>query len=425
VTLAQQINAFIEGFETQSGIPEERQQQEVVASLIRVHVRSYETPATLETPVGFKETNSRKGSLSNIALQANLITQINSMTDRLVTAIENIPTQAPNPNFLNGINWAPLVHGLVNVVITQLGGSPVSFPSPPAQAATPPATPASTQPSEVMIKSLINEALNPLETKVSSLEAALQNVVTSTSNQIVALTQNLNNLTNSTNAQISELISIVKSQVTPTSSGGNSNNESNGGGTSSAPATPTVQETAPKGISSEEFSKLHAANLAAMENAEITTGGLNHPSIEQCVKNLGFDPLSPPPSEIKENQLTVMPEIEVLLPEKEKPDLNNKIVTADLEALICPTTGKNIVYMAAWYNGEAENILDITQYGNNTQTMLEQFWIDLINNNQGRTCFFHNFGGYDAILSMPALLNLPFTFSPIMKDGELISIKAT
>lgn len=140
-----------------------------------------------------------------------------------------------------------------------------------------------------------------------------------------------------TNAQISELVSIVKSQVTSSSSGENSNNESNGGGTSSAPATPTVQETAPKVISSEEFAKLHAANLAAMENVEITTGGLNHPSIEQCVKSLGFDPLSPPPSEIKENQLTVMPEIEVLSPEKELPDLNNKIVTADLEALICPT----------------------------------------------------------------------------------------
>jgi hypothetical protein len=204
VTLAQQINEFIEGFETQSGIPEERQEQEVVGSLIRVHVRSYEKPATLETPVGFKETNSRKGSLSNIALQTNLTTQMNSMTDRIVTAIENIPTQAPNPNFLNGINWAPLVHGLVNVVITQLGGSPVSFPSPHAPAATSPATPvaspASTQPSEEMIQSLINEALTPLETKVSSLESALQNVVTSTSNQIVALTQNINNLTNYSNA---------------------------------------------------------------------------------------------------------------------------------------------------------------------------------------------------------------------------------
>nr|YP_003875527.1 hypothetical protein GlirM_p07 [Rhizophagus irregularis]AJK91341.1 plasmid related DNA polymerase [Rhizophagus aggregatus]ADM94782.1 hypothetical protein [Rhizophagus irregularis]AGA14205.1 truncated DNA polymerase [Rhizophagus irregularis]AGA14237.1 truncated DNA polymerase [Rhizophagus irregularis]AGJ98035.1 truncated DNA polymerase [Rhizophagus irregularis] len=79
--------------------------------------------------------------------------------------------------------------------------------------------------------------------------------------------------------------------------------------------------------------------------------------------------------------------------------------------------------MAAWYNGETYRILDITQWGYNTNTMLEQFWISLINENTGRTVFFHNFGGYDAILSLPALLHLPYTFSPIMKDGEIISIK--
>jgi hypothetical protein len=79
--------------------------------------------------------------------------------------------------------------------------------------------------------------------------------------------------------------------------------------------------------------------------------------------------------------------------------------------------------MAAWYNEKSQSILDITQWGNNTQTMLEQFWISLINENTGRTVFFHNFGGYDAILSLPALLHLPYTFSPIMKDGEIISIK--
>ncbi|RGB22184.1 DNA polymerase B 2 [Rhizophagus diaphanus] len=81
--------------------------------------------------------------------------------------------------------------------------------------------------------------------------------------------------------------------------------------------------------------------------------------------------------------------------------------------------------MAAWYNGEAHNIHNITQWGYNTDTMLQQFWIDLINKNQGRICYFHNFGGYDAILAMPALLHLPYKFFPIMKDGEIISIKVT
>jgi hypothetical protein len=43
--------------------------------------------------------------------------------------------------------------------------------------------------------------------------------------------------------------------------------------------------------------------------------------------------------------------------------------------------------------------------------------------NNGRTCYFHNFGGYDAILSLPQLLYLPknLSFYPII--GERISIK--
>ncbi|PKB96384.1 DNA polymerase B 2 [Rhizophagus irregularis] len=79
--------------------------------------------------------------------------------------------------------------------------------------------------------------------------------------------------------------------------------------------------------------------------------------------------------------------------------------------------------MASWYNGEISKVYDITQYGNNTNSMLVFFWQELINQNNGSTVYFHNFGGYDAILSLPALLELPFTFSPVMKDGEIISIK--
>jgi hypothetical protein len=79
--------------------------------------------------------------------------------------------------------------------------------------------------------------------------------------------------------------------------------------------------------------------------------------------------------------------------------------------------------MAAWYNGTKQNIFDISQWGYNTQTMLEQFWIDLINNNLRRTCYFHNWGGYDSILSLPALLSLPgYTFNPIINNGEVMAL---
>jgi len=82
------------------------------------------------------------------------------------------------------------------------------------------------------------------------------------------------------------------------------------------------------------------------------------------------------------------------------------------------------VYMAAWYNGSSHRIFDLTSFGNNANTMLEQFWVDLILNNQGRKCYFHNFGGYDSILSLAALFNIPgYSFKPIIHNGEIMSIQ--
>lgn len=79
--------------------------------------------------------------------------------------------------------------------------------------------------------------------------------------------------------------------------------------------------------------------------------------------------------------------------------------------------------MAAWYNGSQSRIFDITQWGYDTNTMLEQFWISLITSNPQRKCYFHNWGGYDAILSLAALLNLPYSFKPILNNGEVMSIQ--
>jgi hypothetical protein len=102
------------------------------------------------------------------------------------------------------------------------------------------------------------------------------------------------------------------------------------------------------------------------------------------------------------------------LESQKAPPFETSIVTADLEALITPD-GQNIVYMASWYNGDKSNILDISGFDYNTNRMLLAFWEDLLQNNKGRICYFHNFGGYDAILSMPPLLELStkgFSFKP-------------
>jgi hypothetical protein len=97
------------------------------------------------------------------------------------------------------------------------------------------------------------------------------------------------------------------------------------------------------------------------------------------------------------------------------PSFKDLIVTADLEAIITPE-GYNEVYMAAWYNGTKYNIMDISQWSYNKELMLQAFWQDLINNNFGKTAYFHNWGGYDSILSLSSLLNLGlagYSFKPI------------
>lgn len=56
--------------------------------------------------------------------------------------------------------------------------------------------------------------------------------------------------------------------------------------------------------------------------------------------------------------------------------------------------------------------------------MLSDFWFDLIKKNEGKFVYFHNWAGYDSILSLSALVNLPnFNFQPIINDGQVISVR--
>lgn len=116
------------------------------------------------------------------------------------------------------------------------------------------------------------------------------------------------------------------------------------------------------------------------------------------------------------------PEITSLNPNSKALDFREGIVTADLEALILPN-GQNFIYMAAWYNGETTRIFNISDYGYNPIRMLEQFWLDLIRNNKRRNCYFHNWAGYDSILSMASLFNLPgYVFEPMINNGEVMCL---
>ena len=240
------LEGYIENFETQSGCPEERQEQEGISSLIKVFDRSHaplvnwsaSTPLTglpeskisPETPKVSKRTSPKATAekLAVINSQINLLSSdIKTMTSEIVQAIKTnpIPTQPP---ILSGVNWTPLLQGLANVVVTSIGGT-TQFPTAP--------TPASTQPPEVVvtqIKELIKAEMSPLATKISSLESALTTLVQAQTE----LTKGLSNLSQTTDARFDRIASLMEAQIkaSSTSSGGSSN----GGGSSSAPAFPAL-----------------------------------------------------------------------------------------------------------------------------------------------------------------------------------------
>jgi hypothetical protein len=58
--------------------------------------------------------------------------------------------------------------------------------------------------------------------------------------------------------------------------------------------------------------------------------------------------------------------------------------------------------------------------------MLMAFWLHLLQNcPKNAMVFFHNWAGYDAILSLAPLLSLHtygYTFEPILQKGQVISL---
>ncbi|RGB22183.1 hypothetical protein C1646_735174 [Rhizophagus diaphanus] len=104
------LEGFIENFETQSGVPEDRKEESVVSSLIKVYDRS-EAPAVDWTnplavpysPLSSKDTPKKRSSpratadkleILNSQLSELKTTQLES-TRQIVEAIKSIPTQAP------------------------------------------------------------------------------------------------------------------------------------------------------------------------------------------------------------------------------------------------------------------------------------------------------------------------------------------
>jgi len=87
--------------------------------------------------------------------------------------------------------------------------------------------------------------------------------------------------------------------------------------------------------------------------------------------------------------------------------------------------------MAEWYGEkdgrEIGQVLDLSQSQFNMEPhlMLREFWLSLMNQGRGFTVSFHNWSGYDAYLSLEALISLcdhGFTFTPIINHGNIICL---
>jgi hypothetical protein len=278
-------------------------------------------------------TNSQ--TLEAVAdLTSSINSQMSSGFDKIVQAIQaksesaSVP-QTPLPSPLEGVNWTPIIQGLVSGLAASFGAS-VNLPTsaPAAPAATPaPAVQPSVKPSPLETR------INALELKMTTFATTLDQRISRLASSVDSISTTVERISTRTDSQISQLSSTLNTFIkamTPTSTSSNSNGSNN--------------------------------------------------------NSNGAPPFS-------------FPEITSLAPVKPNKPFIDQIVTADLEAVI-DSNGNNLIYMAAWYNGTSYNILDISYWVYNSNTMLEMFWQDLIRHNFGKKDYFHNWGGYDSILSL-------------------------
>jgi uncharacterized protein YoxC len=264
-----------------------------------------------------------------------------------------------------------------------------------------PSTPA-TNPWIPVIQGIVSGIASGIGLNVSSV-----NGVTSSSSVDPALDGRLSKLESQFSTITNSVNTLTKGQASLTSSLNT--------------LTQTVNDQALN--SQDQFDKLTSA-MAVMVNTVQTLAQTKSTSSNDSNNSNNGTPPASDSTPSSQNSPPILPEIVSLKKVTKNPSFKDCIVTADLEAIITPE-GNNEVYMAAWYNGTKYNIMDISQWSYNKELMLQAFWQDLINNNFGKICYFHNWGGYDSILSLSSLLNLGlagYKFSPILKDGEIMCI---
>ena len=330
----------------------------------------------LQTAPILKAIKSQNKTITNAILESN---------KAIVEAIKSTRT---DPSPWGGVNWTPIVQGLATGFAQSLGAQ-VSFPTTPSPSAT---TPAAQTPGEVQE---LRKEIQQLTNTVNTLAQTVSNM-----SQQPVIPDAIVQLINKQDQRLDRLESMF-TQFMQAQIRNGSNNGSNDSGSTPASSTPLAPAA---------------------------------PSVPPAPS--GAPPVSPATQGMVQDQAKSTPP-EITSAKPYEGVLNTEtIVTADLEAIIMPD-GSNKIYMAAWYNGKKSKIFDITQYALNSEAMLadlgpglsqgQGFWLNLINENRGSFLYFHNWAGYDAILSLIPLIGLHehgLTFDPIIQNNQVISLTA-
>lgn len=480
------LTPFIEKFEAQSGEQGAFTESTVLRVLNISGSPDPSAQPFTSNPENVDWISKEKGGQKTVKRTTISSTQTNTILEAMQTQttaileamqVQNNVNQAQNNALLEvmksqvqgpQINWSPVVEGastLINRIIDRIVPPMSQTPVPPYLASQSPQQ----APGEAQVVPQIQpqlEALNSAVTQqaknldsLSSTVAQLakgQDTLTSTLAQQAKILDSLSSTVNQLSQGFNTLTQLVAA-TTGVPSNGSSSTPPTAPATPSTPATPSpaapaapVTPSADSGSSipnSSVFETDFTRNASKRINSrkqktsqtrdilnndqtivsQVAPGEAPIPEISTPVTGNSHqmvDDLNLAQSQSKKSPTnTTFPEITPLNKQVVEPaSFKGQIITADFESLISKD-GYNLVYMAAWYNGSDSSIYDISQYGNNTTAMLEAFWLNLIYNNPGRTCYFHNWGGYDAILSLPALVNLPgLTFDPIIHHGEMMSL---
>ena len=221
-------------------------------------IQSSSTTQSTSIPLGVNWTPIIQGLVSGVATSLGATLSFPSSTAQAGTTTQ---AQTPSNSSPLGVNWTPILQGLVSAVATTLGSSVKFTPTGQSSDEVPLAN-SSTLGTPVSQENLtpIESRLNNLESTISSLntkihnfqttQVNLNNTVNSLASTVDTLAQGQVSLTTSLNTLSQTLETFIKAQISNSgnSSGSNGNTGSNGSSLPPSGTSTTNGNSAPSGV---------------------------------------------------------------------------------------------------------------------------------------------------------------------------------